>query len=457
MPGACLAEMSCIVYQTPLAVLDFRMLDPIIDQVRSAVRVSLHQHARIVLAVSGGLDSMVMLDAAASTSRERIAAVATFDHATGVAARRAVRLVRRTGATLGIPVRSARATATLRTEEAWREARWSFLRSVARELEAPVVTAHTDDDQLETVVMRILRGAGARGLAGLAAPGGPLRPLLGFSRAGLERYARARGLRWVVDPSNESRAFLRNRVRHELLPALRAADPDVDRDIRSIALRAAEWRAEVERALASIPMRTTRARSLRVAASALHGYDRESLRVVWPALAARVGARLDRRGTSRLAEFTITCPRGAAQLSGGWEVVRARDELVLRRAAGDPGSPRWLCGRVELGSFRFRPAASMVSGARSDDPWWAVLPAGERMIVRAWRAGDRMRAAGAKAPRRVKRFLSDAGIAGPERTGWPVIEAAGEVVWIPGVRRSDAATVRSGRPGVVYHCERLDR
>ena len=432
------------------------MADPIVDAVLDAVERALS--TRAVLAVSGGLDSMVLLDAAAATSRDRIAAVASFDHGTGAHARQAIRHVRRHARALGLSVRIGRATIRLEGEEALRNARWSFLRSVSRQVDARVATAHTDDDQIETIVMRILRGAGARGLAGLYA-GDPdvVRPLLGFSRASLEAYARARGVRWVVDPSNESPAFFRNRVRRELLPALRAADRSFDDAMRSLARRAAAWRADVERALESVPARITRAGSLRVAITALQGYDRESLAVIWPALAARVGARLDRRGTRRLAEFTMTCPRGSAPLAGGWEVVRSREDLVLRRRDDSGGTPVALSGAVDLGRFRFRPEAMEVPDGRPDDPWWAVLPAGERMIVRSWRAGDRMRAAGAKAPRRVKRFLSDAGIAGPERAGWPVIEAAGEVVWIPGVRRSDAATVRSGRPVVVYHCERLDR
>jgi hypothetical protein len=59
------------------------------------------------------------------------------------------------------------------------------------------------------------------------------------------------------------------------------------------------------------------------------------------------------------------------------------------------------------------------------------------------------------APRRVKRFFGDARIPGMDRAGWPVVLAAGEIVWIPGVRRSDAATDRSGRPGVRYVCERI--
>ena len=433
------------------------MPDPIVAEVHDAVRTALEPHARVVLAISGGLDSMVLLEVAVATCAGRIAAVATFDHGTGTHAREAVRHVRREARRLGLPVHSARARGTLRGEDAWRNARWAFLRAVSRSLDAPIATAHTDDDHIETVVMRILRGAGARGLAGLLAPSGIVRPLLGCSRATIEACASARGVRWVVDPSNESGAHFRNRVRHDLLPAFRRADPSFDTWIRSLSRRAAVWRDDVERALESVPARITRAGTLRVAATALEGYDRESLCVIWPALAARVGVRPDRRGTRRLAEFTMTRARGSAPMSGGWELVRSREELVLRPRGADAGTPRALRGSVELGHFRFRAAGMAPSSVVPDDPWWALLPASERMVVRAWRAGDRMRAAGATAPRRVKRFLSDAGIAGPERLGWPVIEAAGEVVWIPGVRRSDAATVRSGRPVVVYHCERLDR
>jgi tRNA(Ile)-lysidine synthase len=103
-------------------------------------------------------------------------------------------------------------------------------------------------------------------------------------------------------------------------------------------------------------------------------------------------------------------------------------------------------------AWRFR----RVGQSPPNDVWTAALPADCRLTMRQWRAGDRMRAAGASAARRVKRFFSDAGIAGPDRVGWPVVLADGEIVWIPGVRRSDAATDRSGRPVLRYRCERND-
>jgi len=432
------------------------VLGSVTEQVHRALADSATRHERLVLAISGGLDSMVMLEAFARVAPERIAVVATFDHGTGAHARRAAALVARRARTLGLAVRTGRTAAALHGEAAWREARWRFLRAVAGDVGGTIVTAHTDDDHLETVAMRILRGSGARGLAGLLAPSDVERPFLAIRRATLEAYARAHDVRWVVDPSNASRAFFRNRVRLDLLPALRRVNPDIDQELRLIASRAAVWREALDNALEDLPAHLTRTGALRVAAASLAGYDRESLQVMWPALVARAGARLDRRGTLRLAEFTMSCDRGTIPLSGGWEVVRSRDAFELRRVARMETGERPLAGVTEVGGFRFHPVTA-VADARIADPWWAALPAGVPLIVRAWRAGDRMRAAGSAAPRRIKRFLSDARIAGPERTGWPVVVAAGEVVWIPGVRRSDAATVRSGRPSVCFQCDRLDR
>ena len=107
---------------------------------------------------------------------------------------------------------------------------------------------------------------------------------------------------------------------------------------------------------------------------------------------------------------------------------------------------------MRLGRWRFERSGR---GA-GRTAWAAALPAGGRLEVRSWRPGDRMRPAGSETIRRVKGLLRDAGVAGPDRAGWPVVLADGEIVWIPGVRRSDAATERPGRPREWYICERDD-
>ncbi len=413
----------------------------------------------LVLAVSGGIDSMVLLDLAArEPSVARRLTVATFDHGTGQAARRAVRLVRREAAARALPVVVGRASPSAAgTEAGWREARWAFLRRVAARLGARVVTAHTQNDQVETVVLRLLRGAGARGLAGLAAPSPIVRPMLAIARGRIRRYARAHDIRVVRDPSNRSMAHGRNRVRLELLPAIARVDPTFAREMIVLGRRAARWRRDLEAIVDRMAPQPTPGRGggVRIASRALAGYDLPALCVLWPAVAARAGAVLDRRGTRRLSAFTTSAGTGARMpLSGGWEVVRAHDAFVLRRAAvGPPPAEAPLVDGVRWGSWRFRNAPA-AADPDADDPWIATLPRDGRLVVRGWQAGDRVRATGRSSARRVKRYFMESRIAGPERHGWPVVLLDDEIVWVPGVCRSDAATVRSGRSGRAYRCER---
>lgn len=428
--------------------------DAAADRLEHEVARTLHGRRAVVLAVSGGIDSAVLLEAAARVRGDTRLVVATFDHATGAHAAAAAELVARRAAELGLEAVVGRAAAPARGESALRDARWRFLRGVARAADAPVATAHTRDDQVETVLMRVLRGAGARGLAGLAASGDVLRPLLAVSRDAVAAWAKSHGVRWVEDPTNRALAHLRNRVRHEVLPALRRARPSLPDELLAIAERAAAWRREVEQ-LAETLATESGAGGLHVATDRLHGYDAGTLRVVWPALAARLGATLDRRGTSRLAEFTIDSAVGARMpLSGGFEVVRRRTGFEIRRRpdVSIVAEPRSLESGLRIGGWRFVRGGD--EGERS--LLAAGLPSGARLEVRSWRPGDRMRPAGSETNRRVKGLLRDAGIAGPDRAGWPVVLADGEIVWIPGVRRSDAATERSGRPREWFICERDD-
>ena len=436
-------------------------ISPVLERVHDAVRgaVAAAGGPRFVLAVSGGRDSMSMLHAFADAAPAAIAAVATFDHGTGAHATDAVGLVAELCAARGIRAVSGRADGSASSEAAWREARWRFLREVARNEQSVVATAHTRDDNVETVLMRVMRGSGARGLAALFAPGEVVRPLLELSREQVARYAEHAGVRWIEDPSNESRAHLRNRVRHEILPALLRARPSLDAELLEIARRA----AAIRRALDGVAERIVREEndgSLSVATASLADYDAEALSALWPALAARGGIVLDARGTAGLARFTKGAQAGRRmQLSGGIEVLRRRDDILLRSARSSAPDAAILDATLDWGRWRFARCDAVAGEGEgsSGSVWIAALPGARRLVVRAWRDGDRMHGAGDAAPRRVKRFLRDAGLVGPEREGWPVVVCGDDVVWIPGVRRSSAATVRSGRPEVVYVCERTER
>lgn len=409
--------------------------------------------APVVLAVSGGQDSMVLLHAAARALAPASVVVATFDHGTGRAATRAARHVAAEALTLGVPVVTGHATGGERSEAAWRDERWRFLREVAAATGGRVMTAHTRDDQVETILMRVMRGAGARGLAAMHA-GDALRPLLGFTRAEIERYAREHGIRWVEDPANASPDFLRNRVRRDLLPALRRVAPGLDASLLDASARAAAVRREVDGWVEARADVITEGRHVAIAVRELAGRAAPQLCLLWPAIAARVGLALDRRGTARAAAFTTSGRVGARMpLSGGWEIVRSRDRFDLWRSGdAEVAEPAPLSNGVTWGALRFAREATVTALAASD-AWVAWLPENAGgYVVRAWQPGDRLRVDGLD--RRVKRYLSDAGITGAARRHWPVVvDEQGRVIWIPGVRRSDAASVRPGRPGQLIRCD----
>jgi tRNA(Ile)-lysidine synthase len=291
---------------------------------------------RYLLAISGGRDSMVLLDAFTSRRTDAIAA-ATFDHGTGRTATRAARLVCREGARRGLTVLNGRSDRAASNEAGWRKARWSFLRTRARSLDAVVVTAHTRDDQLETVIMRTLRDprhTSARGLAAMYSFGRAMsiaRPLLDVTRGDVAGYAVARALPFVTDPTNLDRSHLRNRVRLDLLPALERVSPGFGDAMLAFSCRAARWRAALDGIVDTLGATVLPGGTLVINADVLRSFDAAALGLIWPALAERAGIVLDWRGTERLIAFTKQGkPASRMPLSGGGLVHRTATTFVAK-------------------------------------------------------------------------------------------------------------------------------
>jgi tRNA(Ile)-lysidine synthase len=249
-------------------------------------RLHIPDDAAIVLAVSGGPDSTAMLHGSAALAPERgwRLTVAHLDHGLRDTSASEAAGVASTAAGLGLPVEvrrvevAALATAEHRSQEdAGRQARYRFLEQVAAGLgpEALVATAHTADDAAETVLLRLARGTGLRGLRGIPVRRGRIvRPLLHARRAPLRAALDEAGIAYLSDPSNEDLAHARNRVRAELLPALERLNPAVvealtrfgrlaaDDDDLLDALAAAELTRRREAADASIDWHRPPARAL---------------------------------------------------------------------------------------------------------------------------------------------------------------------------------------------------
>ena len=191
----------------------------------------LARNPRVVVAVSGGPDSTALLHAFTRSARRLGLSIsaAHLDHGlragSAADARRVADLCRQ----LEVPLESRRARPRTIDEDASRRLRHAHLEDVAAAAGAETIAlGHTADDQAETVLLHLIRGAGLEGLAGMAArEGRRFRPLLGVSRADVEAHCLREGLKPVLDSSNRSRRYTRNRVRLDLIPLLETFNPRV--------------------------------------------------------------------------------------------------------------------------------------------------------------------------------------------------------------------------------------
>lgn len=177
-----------------------------------------------VLAVSGGVDSMVLLDVLAAQPELKLI-VAHFDHDIRPDSARDRRFVQAAAQKYGLPFAyTAGKLGAGASEATAREARYAFLEKVrARHRARAIITAHHQDDAIETAILNIMRGTGRKGLSALDSRRDLLRPLLAVSKQDVLRYARAHRITWREDSTNQSDAYLRNYIRHHIMPQLTAA------------------------------------------------------------------------------------------------------------------------------------------------------------------------------------------------------------------------------------------
>lgn len=419
----------------------------------------------VLVAVSGGLDSMVLLHVLhrlAAAQRWRLA-VAHFNHGLrGRASDADERLVRQTADKLGLPffgecakVKDHARQAGVSVEMAARQLRHEFLAATARAQRIRTIAlAHQADDQVELFFLRLLRGAGSAGLAGMK-PRSPspadrrctlIRPLLKVPKATLYQYARQEHFAFREDASNQSRDFLRNRVRRELLPRL---ERDYQPALRLVVGRQMEvLRAESE-------YLDQLARDW-LAAPALGAFDRLPV-----ALQRRVVQRqLIAQGLEPDYEL-IECLRKAEQLvmaGPGLQLWRESDGRVKRRR-WEPGSFRTEECSVRLGSAGGEAAFAGVrfrwrfSGQRSTrrpvgkagNEWFDADRVGDVVVLRHWRPGDRVQPIGLGAAAKLQDLFTNAKIPRERRRQLVVATTAdGRIWWVEGLRMAEDFKLRAG-------------
>jgi tRNA(Ile)-lysidine synthase len=327
-----------------------------------------------------------------------------------------------------------------------------------------VATAHTRDDQAETVLAKFLRGAWTEGLSGIHPViefpvGRILRPLLSTTRAEVEAYLSALGQGWCEDSSNRHLTYTRNRIRHELLPLLEGWNPQLREHLAQMATLARDeeawWTAELTRLAPTILLAGRPVRGGGRAAGDGLALDVSRLAQLPSALqrrllrhaAEQLGMAIDFPSTEALRALALKGRAGQKlQLALGLRAERTARELRLTVQPGlpagkeatepDPEYTVAIPGEVAAPAFGLRLRVEVTEPAKAG--------AGRSANLRNWKPGDRIRLRHSSAPRKVKEVLERLKVTGSSRALWPVLELDGRIVWMRGVEAEPQSGIHIG-------------
>ncbi len=421
----------------------------------------------VLVGVSGGADSVALLHVLLRLAPALDLTLHVFhvDHGLRPESARDAEFVRALGARLGVPVEVARVRVGAGSvEAAARAARHAALEAGADRVGAArIALGHTADDQAETLVMRLLEGTGVRGLAGIPpARGRLIRPLLESRHRATVATLVGAGLEWLEDPSNRDPRFVRNRVRHDLLPRLQGIVGATDLVARLVRLaRGARETVDALDRVAAVELARLARRedgALVLSRAALAALPRLVAAEILRGAAASLGSRAPLRawGHRGLRRVLAAAPPRRPFRLGGVLVEVSGDRV---RVGGDvpPAVPQRelaVPGRVDLPEIGraleavVLPAAGYATPRARDRVAFDAAALPRRLVVRARRRGDRFRPFGG-GDRRLKAFLIDAKVPRWDRDRLPVVDAGRDIVWVAGVRRGAAAPVTAETGSVV--------
>jgi tRNA(Ile)-lysidine synthase len=427
-----------------------------------AAEALLPAQARVLVAVSGGADSVALLRVLLTLGYA--CGVAHLDHGTreGESAADAD-FVRALASDLNCPYFERRTVVTPASGESFemaaRDVRYAFLLETARREEYDfLATGHHADDQAETILLRLLRGTSPVGMGGIAPVREQdgiriVRPLLEQPREAIVAWLTSIDQSWREDHTNADVATPRNRVRHELLPYLAEHfNPSVRRALTRTARLMRQYDAMLPRSAPGVVREDEEGYPV-IVREVFEKLARAEQGEVLQALAHRFGVALPEARVAAAIQFVATGPTGAAHDFGDGIMFRQgqREAFVVEpgRATGSPdpvslpcpGTCRW--GSVTLVARRIASPLGKTPAAYAS-PWRQVFDADalpSALCVRGWQAGDRMQPFGMEGSRKLQDIFTDDGVPAPKRVTIPVLMAGDTILWVAGYRRSRHAPV----------------
>ncbi|MBI2165834.1 MAG: tRNA lysidine(34) synthetase TilS [Chloroflexi bacterium] len=432
----------------------------------------------LLVAVSGGPDSLCLLhllDGLKEALKISLA-VAHLDHSLRPESPQEAAFVLDAARRLGLEafveradVASYRRANRLSLEDAARRLRYDFLARTAHRIGAhAVAVAHTADDQAETVLMNILRGAGLRGLKGMSAVSQYrtgqdrqvtlVRPLLGVRRSDTEEFCRLAGLSPVIDPSNLSLAIVRNRIRWQVLPVLRELNPNVNEALLRLASSAGDDASFIEAAVDQEWRRLARqdegAITIdRAGLRQIHrSLQRHLLRRAFEVLTGSAeGLELSHmesmaclaRGTER---YTLDLPCNSIfEAEGPHVVLRHKGPLREQAKVFREQHPIAVPGETALEGWRVRCDLVPPDAAGQSSEYVSYLDyeaLDGSLAVRGRRRGDRFQPLGMEQTKRLQDFLVDQKVPASVRDGVPLLVSPRGIAWVVGYRIAHWARIR---------------
>jgi tRNA(Ile)-lysidine synthase len=442
---------------------------------------------RVIVGVSGGVDSVVLLHVLMVLRDEYDLSlvVAHLDHGIrGEESRREADFVRDLAQELGLPFETATADVPtlagrkrVSLQEAAREARYDFYDQVGEKYDGQkVATGQTADDQAETILIRVIRGAGLRGLKGIPPLRGGvyIRPLIETSRAEVERFARKEGLSHVTDSSNIKDIYLRNKIRNDLIPHLeREYNPNIRAGLSrmaSILSREDDYLdRKADEVMAGLIDEGDQEVSLDI--SRLRPvHEAMWFRVLQKALATVLGGDLRRISTAHLdAMFrllTHEAPNKVLCLPDGIRVEKHYTRLFIKRGTPPAVFPFEYIVEVPgvtvleaLGKRLVTRIEAAKSGMPMDPgPNIAYLDDDTLeypLTLRSFERGDRFVPLGMKGHRKLKDFFIDSKVPKTLRRRIPLLISGGAIVWVVGYRIDEDFKLREGSKRIL-RAEYLD-
>jgi tRNA(Ile)-lysidine synthase len=406
---------------------------------------------RVVVLLSGGRDSVCLLDCAARACDDVLALHANYglrDEADADEAFCRVLCDR-----LGVEIHVEHPRRPEGNLQAWaRDRRYAVGARLALERAADLAAGHTATDQVETVLYRLAASPGRRALLGMREREGRLvRPLLGFTRDETAAHCRARALPWREDASNQDPAYARNRIRHGLVEALReihpAAEANVLRTLDILRDEAEVLDSHVAAALAGAGGRA--------------GVSLAALRELPPAMRrlavqhlADAAAGTSAPAVGSRADEILALDAGSVDLGGGLRAVVESGVLRMgvaalgEAAAPAPAEPARLPipGRV---AFDGGEVVAEVGAFPVGDGTLDAAALGGEVEVRAWLPGDRMRPLGLGGSKSLQDLFTDRRVPRSRRAHTPVVVSGGEIAWVPGVATGERFRVTEATQGRV--------